>query len=151
MIWRCCTQNVLNQKSLKIWHYQESEEPTAMHQKVQGWENILLQSLLSAAKARLKFANRCILDKLSLHITPYNSIFTKKEEVRTTSHQYSSKTYETAFSRSKDEKEVAFQDLHKRRLKMEQIWRLQKLVYDGCFHIKPVFHIGARNFIMMMC
>lgn len=24
---------------------------------------------------------------------------------------------------------------------MEQIWRLQKLVYDGCFHIKPVFHI----------
>ena len=74
----------LNQKSLKIWHYQESEEPTAMHQKVQGWENILLQSLLSgAAKARLKFANRCILDKLSLHITPSNSIFTKKAEVRT--------------------------------------------------------------------
>ena len=24
---------------------------------------------------------------------------------------------------------------------MEQIWRLQKLVYDGCFHVKPVFHI----------
>ena len=115
-----------------------------MHQKVQGWENILsscLQSLLQFREAQV--ANRCILDKLRLQITPSNSIFTKKKSGVQQQTYYTQKLH---FSRSKDEKEVAFQDM----LKMEQIWRLQQICLWWLGRTKTLFYDDVLKSLLFL-